>query len=84
MTDEDQMKNEISTITFQLTGLSCSCEANMIEKRMKSLTGVKTYAINPVSNKIKVSFDPNQVGIQEIIKSIAKTGIKASVLDNKK
>ena len=64
--------------TFKLEGLGCACEAKIVEKRLKSLKGVKTYNINPISNWLKVSFDSSLVTTDDIKKTIAKCGVTAS------
>lgn len=70
--------NKDQEITFKLEGLGCSCEAKIVEKKLKALKGVKTYNINPISNWLKISFDSSLVSIDEIKKSIAKCGITAT------
>lgn len=65
-------------ITFKLEGMSCSCEAKIVEKRLKALKGVKTHSINPISNWLKISFDSSIVTTDDIKKTIAKCGITAS------
>lgn len=65
-------------VTFKLQGLGCACEAKIVEKRLKSLKGVKTYNINPISNWLKVSFDSSLVTTDDIKKTIAKCGVTAS------
>jgi len=41
----------IETVTLQIGGMNCSCEGNLIEKKMGSLVGIKNYDINPVSSR---------------------------------
>lgn len=65
-------------VTFKLEGMGCSCEAKIVEKRLKALKGVKTYSINPISNWLKISFDSAIVTTDDIKKTIAKCGITAS------
>ncbi len=79
MSNEEASKD----ITFKLEGLSCSCEAKVVEKRIKALKGIKTYTINPISNWLKVTYDPSQVSTEEMIKSISKAGVKASPIIKK-
>jgi copper chaperone CopZ len=64
--------------TFKLEGMGCSCEAKIVEKRLKTLKGVKTYNINAISNWLKISFDSSLVSTDDIKKTIAKCGITAS------
>ncbi len=71
------------TATFRIEGISCGCEGQMIEKRMKSLPGVTAYMLNPVTNQMKLTYDPNVVSVQDIEKSVSKTGMKAVLLTSK-
>ena len=64
-------------VSFKIEGMSCSCEAGIIERRMKRLKGVEDYAFLPISNVMKLSYDPGRVTIEEIQKAAAKAGVKA-------
>ncbi len=70
--------------TFQISGMSCSCEAKLIEKRLKIMPGIKSYEINPVSYRMKVSFDPDKTDAKGIESAVAKTGMKAKMLETKR
>ncbi len=63
--------------SFKIEGMSCSCEAGIIEKRMKKLKGVEDYAFLPISNVMKLTYDPGQVTVDDIQKAAAKAGVKA-------
>ncbi|MCW4003839.1 MAG: heavy-metal-associated domain-containing protein [Candidatus Bathyarchaeota archaeon] len=65
-------------VTFKLEGMGCSCEAKIVEKRLKALKGIKTYNINPISNWLKITFDSSLVTTDTIKKEIGKCGITAS------
>jgi Cu+-exporting ATPase len=65
------------TAKFQLEGLGCSCEAQIVEKRLKRLKGVKSFALNPVTNRMTLTYDSASVTIQDIQKAVAKAGLKA-------
>ncbi len=69
-------KTEVAT--FKLEGLGCSCEAKIVEKRIKALNGVKSFDINPISNRVKISYDPSLVSTEDLKKTISKCGLKAS------
>jgi copper chaperone CopZ len=75
--------NKDQEVTFKLEGMGCSCEAKLVEKRLKGLKGIKTYNINPISNWLKISYDPSVVSTDDMIKTIGKAGIIA-VLMNKR
>ncbi|MBS7633455.1 heavy-metal-associated domain-containing protein [Candidatus Bathyarchaeota archaeon] len=64
-------------VAFKLEGLGCSCEAKIVEKRIRALNGVKSFDINPISNRVKISYDPSVVSTEDIKKAIHKCGLKA-------
>jgi Cu+-exporting ATPase len=78
-----ESKNGTQNVTFKLEGLSCGCEAKIIEKKIKGLKGIKEVNINPISNWLKVTYDSSLVAPEEMIKAISKTGIKASPIVKK-
>ena len=81
---ENKETGNIKEVTFKLQGMGCSCEAKIVEKRLKALKGVKTYNINPISNWLKISYDPSSVSVEELVKSISKTGMSASLVNAKR
>ncbi len=72
--------NNNQETTLKLEGMGCACESKIVEKRLKALKGIKTYNINPISNWVKISFDPNLVSTEDIKKAIAKCGVTASIV----
>ncbi len=84
MKEESANEGKSTVATFQLSGMSCSCEAKLIEKRLKILPGVESYEINPVSFRMRVSFDPGKIGAKDIESAVAKTGMKAKKLESKR
>ena len=44
---------------------------------MKSLKGLESFQINLMSETLRVQYDPGLLSVQEIIKSVAETGMKA-------
>jgi Cd2+/Zn2+-exporting ATPase len=73
---EDEQKSNV--ITLQIEGMDCSCEANLIEKKLGSLAGVESYDVNAVSSQARVTYDQSSVAVEDIIRSIAETGMNAS------
>ncbi len=67
----------METMSFKIEGMACSCEASIVEKRVKKLAGVESYAFNPITNAMKLTFDPQLVSVQDIEKAVAKAGLKA-------
>ena len=80
---EKKGEGGLETMTLQIEGLGCSCEGQIIEKKMKLLQGVKTFSLNPITNQIKVTFDPLTVSILDIEKVVSKAGMKAVLIKSK-
>ena len=75
---------DLQTVTLQMEGLSCSCEAQLVEKKVRSLAGIGSVDADGISQQLKVSYDPSRTNIQDIIRSVAETGVNASLVKNHK
>lgn len=79
-----KIEKNVETVTLQIGGMNCSCEGNLIEKKMGSLVGVNSFDINPVSKQVRISYDPSYVTVQDIIRSVSETGMNASLIKDHK
>ncbi|CAG1772105.1 Cadmium-transporting ATPase [uncultured bacterium] len=70
----------VETYKLIIEGMDCQDEVTIIEKKLKSLTGIKNFEIYLSTQGVKVVYDPSLISIQQIIKGIAETGMKASVV----
>ncbi len=71
-------EGSLETVALQIEGMSCSCEADLIGKKLHSLSGVSSIEVSPVSKQAHISFHPSLVTVQDIIRSISETGMNAS------
>ncbi|MEN6642003.1 MAG: heavy metal translocating P-type ATPase [Armatimonadia bacterium] len=71
--------DDLATVTFQIGGV-CSCEMQIVEKRVKALQGVKTLSLNSVTNQIKVTHDPVAASVGAIERAVKKAGATAVLL----
>lgn len=71
--DEDKAKSAV----LHIEGMDCEDETSLIEKKMKSLKGLESFQVDLMSQTVRVHYDPALLSVQEIIKSIAETGMKA-------
>ena len=55
----------------------CSCEGQMVEKRVKALKGVKSFSLNSITNQMKLTYDPSALSVQDIETAVKKAGAKA-------
>jgi len=70
----------LMTATFRLDGLGCACEGQMVERRMKALTGVTGFTLNPITNQLKVTYDPAAASLDDIVTAAKKVGATAVLL----
>ena len=80
MENENNGERGFTSINLQLQGLSCACEGQIVEKQLKKLKGVNSFNLNPVTFKMKISYDPALVTTEEIQRAISKGGAKAVLL----
>ena len=73
-------EQDSNVITLQIEGMGCSCEANLIEKKLGSLAGVTGYDVSAVSSQARVSYDESAIAVEDIIRTIAETGMNASTV----
>lgn len=73
-------KYGIETVTLQIEGMGCGCEGSMIERKMKALAGVRSYELNTMTNQLRVSYNQGAATVQDIIRSVSETGMKASLV----
>jgi len=77
--DSHNNEHGTETVALQIEGMECGCEATLIDKKIKALAGVTSHEINPITHQLKVSYDPAYTTIQDIIRSVSETGMKASL-----
>ncbi len=72
-----QPEQAAQSIALYVEGMDCADELAIIEKKFKSLAGILNFEVNLASQKVEVNYDPSRLSSQDIIKSIAETGMKA-------
>lgn len=70
-------KEHLETHKLIIDGMDCQDEVRLIEAKLKSLTGIKSFEIYLATQGVKVVCDPSRISIQQIIKGIAETGTRA-------
>src|SRR5665811_1827378 len=78
--DKYDRKPGIELVTHQIEGMDCTCNADLLGRKLNALAGVRAHEITPVTGQARVTFDPATVSVQEIIRSVAETGMKASLV----
>ena len=66
---------------LKIDGMHCSSCVMNIEFDLEDLEGVKSARANLVKQECEVEFDEELVNLEEIYKTIEKTGYKAQVAE---
>lgn len=77
---EVEMEDVDGNITLDIEGMDCVDEEALIRKKIASLPGVRRFDIQLVSRRLQVTYDPALTSVRDIIKSVAETGLKASLV----
>jgi P-type Cu+ transporter len=63
---------------LKITGMTCAACAARIEKKLKTLNGVKNASVNLATEKATVEFDKSQLKVADLIKTIDALGYGAT------
>ena len=72
-----EVEDKTKSAVLHIEGMDCEDETSLIEKKMKSLKGLESFRVDLISQTLRVQYDPALLSVQEIIKSVAETGMKA-------
>jgi len=75
--NEAKEADGLNSATFQIVGLGCACEGQIVEKRVKALRGVKSFSLNPITNQMKLTYDPAALSVEDIQSAVRKAGATA-------
>jgi Cd2+/Zn2+-exporting ATPase len=75
------MSTTTQSITLHVQGLDCQDEKALLEKKLGALSGIGEFNVNVFSQQVQVRFDPALLPVQDIIRSVAETGMKAIPLN---
>lgn len=66
---------------LKITGMTCAACSARIEKKLNSLAGVKSAHVNLTTERARVSFEPAQIKVADIISTIRELGYTADPLE---
>jgi len=75
--------NSNQRISLSLFGMHCSSCANIIERSLKKVPGVKQANVNFAAEKASIVYDQSLATTQNLIDAIGKAGYKAELVDSK-
>jgi Cu+-exporting ATPase len=75
--------NTNQRINLSLYGMHCSSCANLIERSLKKVPGVKQANVNFAAEKALIIYDESQAKSQNLIEAVSRAGYKAELVDAK-
>lgn len=70
-------------LNMQISGMHCTSCANIIERKLRKLPGVKEASVNFGAETGRVIFDASQIQQEDIFALVQKIGYRASLVDEK-
>jgi len=71
----------MNKIVLPVTGMTCANCVSTIERNVKKLDGVNEAVVNLVTEKATVGYDPNQLGVNQIIERIERAGYGVATVE---
>jgi Cu+-exporting ATPase len=65
-------------VDLPIEGMSCASCARRVEKQLGSLPGVRRAGVNFATARATVEYDPDAIGIHDLIEEIKRTGYQAA------
>ena len=67
----------VQTVNLETTGMHCQSCAMLVEMSVKELDGVQDARVDLAAMSTEVIFDPELVGVDDIVQEIVKAGYGA-------
>ncbi len=75
-------KNANQTVTLPIGGMSCASCAARIEKGLRNLSGIKEANVNLATEKAVVTYDPQVLNEEGLIRTIEDLCYKVPLPEN--
>ena len=69
----------VRTVTLPISGMTCAACQSHVEQALRSTNGVREASVNLLTNSARVTFDPAQAQLQNLISSVHDSGYEAAL-----
>ncbi len=76
---ERSPKKGEKTASLPITGMSCASCAAKIEKGLSGMSGIHSASVNFAAEKVSVTYDPEEVHVDDFVKAVKELGYGAGV-----
>jgi len=81
--NSDTNKSSSQRVMLSLSGMHCASCANIIERSLRKVPGVKESNVNFAAEKASVLYDEGQVKVDDLLKAVKSAGYQAQLVDAK-
>ncbi len=67
----------LSRDKLAIGGMRCAACSQIIEYRMRHMPGIESFQINAASHRAEVRWNPDKIGLRDIVESISELGYSA-------
>jgi Zn2+/Cd2+-exporting ATPase len=76
-------KRRMETAKIHIEGMEDQAEIQLIQQKINALPGISDISIDSSMQQLDFSYDPSIISLQDVIRSISETGMKAQVIRSK-
>ena len=73
----------VENVKIHIEGMESQTEVQLIQQKINALPGISNLNIDESTQQLSLSYDPSIINLQDIIRSISETGMKAQVVRSK-
>ena len=77
------VQEDIGTAQITVYGMTCASCTSTIEKEVAKLQGVESVSVSLATEKCRVEYDKNRIGIRDLVERIEDLGFDAVVADDR-
>ena len=74
--------NKENEVVLRVEGITCPGCAVDVESVLLDTDGVLTVSVSTTEDRIKINYDPNEIGEQQLVDRIRKLGLKITKQDH--
>jgi len=73
----------METAKIRIEGMKTEAETQLIQQKINALSGISDIGIDTSTQQLSFSYDKSIINLQDVIRSISETGMKAQVIRSK-
>jgi Cd2+/Zn2+-exporting ATPase len=73
----------VENAKIHIEGMESQTEVQLIQQKINALPGISNLNVDESTQQLSLSYDPSTINLQDIIRSISETGMKAQVVRSK-